>query len=70
VPRWDVIRSGVTRRRPDALLLDHSPRGAGVGRLRGDHPQQPKESNGYTAIFKVRDPMSGLGHYDFDVTWN
>lgn len=32
--------------------------------------QQPKESNGYTAIFKVRDPMSGLGHYDFDVTWN
>ena len=32
--------------------------------------QQPKESNGYTAIFKVRDPMSGLGHYDFVVTWN
>jgi len=32
--------------------------------------QQPNESNGYTAIFKVRDPMSGLGHYDFDATWN
>lgn len=32
--------------------------------------QQPTESNGYTAIFKVRDPMSGLGHYDFEVTWN
>ncbi|MGA9838268.1 MAG: hypothetical protein WBQ26_13210 [Gemmatimonadaceae bacterium] len=32
--------------------------------------QQPKESNGYTAIFKVRDPMSGLGHYDFDASWN
>lgn len=32
--------------------------------------QQPKESNGYTAIFKVRDPMTGMGHYNFDVTWN
>jgi hypothetical protein len=31
--------------------------------------QQPNSSNGYTAIFKVRDPQSGAGHYDFDVTW-
>ncbi|HEY5220265.1 MAG TPA: hypothetical protein VIJ16_10680 [Gemmatimonadaceae bacterium] len=32
--------------------------------------QQPTEANGYTAIFKVRDPMSGRGHYNFDATWN
>jgi hypothetical protein len=31
--------------------------------------QQPSSSNGYTAIFKVSDPQSGYGHYDFDVTW-
>jgi len=31
--------------------------------------QQPSLSNGYTAIFKIRDPSSGFGHYDFDVVW-
>ncbi len=31
--------------------------------------QQPNSSNGYTAIFKVRDPQSGFGRYEFDVTW-
>lgn len=31
--------------------------------------QQPSSSNGYTAIFKIRDPQSGFGRYAFDVTW-
>ena len=31
--------------------------------------QQPKASNGYTAIFRVRDKQTGFGHYDFDVNW-
>jgi len=31
--------------------------------------QQPTSSNGYTAIFRIRDPQSGAGHYDFDVSW-
>lgn len=31
--------------------------------------QQPKASNGYTAIFRVRDKQAGFGHYDFDVNW-
>ena len=31
--------------------------------------QPPSKANGYTAIFRVRDPHSGFGHYDFDATW-
>lgn len=31
--------------------------------------QQPNSSNGYTAVMRVRDPQTGFGHYDFDVTW-
>ena len=31
--------------------------------------QQPKSSNGFTAIFRLRDPQTGFGHYDFDVNW-
>jgi hypothetical protein len=31
--------------------------------------QQPHSSNGFTAIFRVRDPQTGFGHYDFDVNW-
>lgn len=31
--------------------------------------QQPNAGNHYTAIFKVRDPHSGRGRYDFDATW-
>lgn len=31
--------------------------------------QQPSSANGYTAIFRVRDPQTGFGHYDFDVNW-
>jgi hypothetical protein len=31
--------------------------------------QQPNSSNGYTCILRIRDPQSGFGHYEFDVTW-
>jgi hypothetical protein len=31
--------------------------------------QQPNARNGYTAVIRVRDPESGYGSYDFDVTW-
>lgn len=31
--------------------------------------QQPRSSNGFTAIFRVRDTQAGFGHYDFDVNW-
>jgi hypothetical protein len=31
--------------------------------------QQPNSSNGWTAIIRVRDPQTGFGHYDFDVSW-
>ncbi len=31
--------------------------------------QAPKSSNGWTAIIRVRDPQTGFGHYDFDVSW-
>ena len=31
--------------------------------------QQPTSANGYTALFRVRDPQTGFGHYDFDVNW-
>lgn len=31
--------------------------------------QQPSSSNGYTAVIRVRDPQTGFGRYDFDVTW-
>jgi hypothetical protein len=70
-------QSGVTARAVHSSvsngLPDHSVNLAlRVREGRGDVTivQQPEESNGYTAIFKVRDPMSGLGHYDFDVIWN
>lgn len=31
--------------------------------------QQPSSSNGYTCILRIRDPQTGFGRYDFDVTW-
>ena len=31
--------------------------------------QQPTSANGYTVIFRVRDPQTGFGHYTFDATW-
>ena len=31
--------------------------------------QQPSSSTPYTASFSVRDPQTGVGHYDFDVNW-
>ncbi len=31
--------------------------------------QQPSAWNGYTAIVRIRDGRSGMGYYDFDVTW-
>lgn len=31
--------------------------------------QQPKASNGFTAIIRVRDKQTGFGLYDFDVNW-
>lgn len=70
-------QSGVAAREVHSSVTDGLPaRGVHlalrVHEGRGDVTilQQPKESNGYTAIFKVRDPMSGLGHYDFDASWN
>ncbi len=31
--------------------------------------QQPTSANGYTAIFRIRDPQTGFGKYVFDATW-
>jgi hypothetical protein len=31
--------------------------------------QQPSSRNGYTTVIQVRDPQSGYGFYDFDLTW-
>lgn len=39
------------------------------GRGRINVIQQPSAWNGYTAIVRVKDPQSGYGRYDFDVTW-
>jgi hypothetical protein len=31
--------------------------------------QQPTSANGYTAILRIRDPQTGMGRYNFDLTW-
>jgi len=42
-----------------------------VHRGRGDVSvlQQPKASNGYTCIVRIRDPQEGFGPYVFDAKW-
>jgi hypothetical protein len=31
--------------------------------------QQPNAQNNYTGIIRISDPQSGVGHYNFDATW-
>ena len=76
---WDVNsrnQSGETAREVHSSVTDGLPSREARLELsihegRGDVSitQQPNSQNGYTAIFRVRDPQSGFGHYDFDVTW-
>jgi hypothetical protein len=76
---WGVAsydRGGETAREVHSSVSNGLPAGDSHVELtvkegRGDVTviQQPSSSNGWTAIFRVRDPMTGMGKYDFDVSW-